>query len=295
LPIKRENYYQPFEREVDLTKTDLHIHTFESDGSLSVAEVIREAAKEGVKVLALTDHETTRGVQEAFTLSQEYDLEVIPGVELVTAFKGREVHLLGYFRQDTFESDPLQKRLKELRQQRTELAYEMVKRLQGDGFTLKWTEVERIANPEGAISKSHIMRALHQHENGNVDWPVIAKLFQPQGVAYLPFLEHPFEEAVDLIYACGGIPVLAHPGLLRDDGLVLELLAYRPIGLEVYYGYWEQREALISKYERIAREKALLATGGSDFHSLFGPVKLGGVEVDHECVPRLKDLLDKLI
>ncbi|WP_018211573.1 PHP domain-containing protein [Desulfitobacterium hafniense] len=273
------------------TAIDLHIHTIESDGSLSVAGVIQEAAGRGVRVLALTDHETTNGVPEAMELGQKHNLNIIPGVELITAFKGKEVHLLGYFSYAAMMHSDLQSRLKELRQQRTYLAFEMVKRLQKDGFTLKWAEVEKIANPEGAVSKGHIMRALHEHENGTVQWPVIAKLFQPYGIAYLPFLEHPFEEAVDLIYTCGGVPVLAHPGLLRDDRMVGELLSYRPMGLEVYYGYWEQREALIQNYKTIAQDKAILTTGGSDFHGLFGPVKLGEIEVPEQCSRELQTFL----
>ena len=139
---------------MNLTKIDLHIHTLESDGSLSVVDVIQEAVNQGIDILALTDHETTKGVQEAIELSQQYNFRIIPGLELVTAYKGKEVHLLGYFK--NISHPLLQRRLKELREQRTVLAYEMVKRLQQDGFTLKWAEVERIANPEGAVSKGHI-------------------------------------------------------------------------------------------------------------------------------------------
>ncbi|WP_445900294.1 PHP domain-containing protein [Desulfitobacterium sp. THU1] len=277
--------------EVNLTQIDLHIHTMESDGSLLVKDVIHEAFERGVRILALTDHETTNGVQSAMELSREYNIKVIPGVELVTAFKGHEVHLLGYFNSEVFFHSDLQSRLKELRDKRTALAYDMVKRLQGDGFTLKWSEVERIANPEGAVSKSHIMRALHEHEHGTIQWPSIAKLFQPYGVAYLPFLEHAFEDAVQLIYACGGVPVLAHPGLLENQELVGELLSYRPIGLEVYYGYWDQRETLIKYYEKLAKSKALFATGGSDFHGLNGPVKIGEVDVPLSCAQDLVSYL----
>lgn len=276
---------------MDQTTIDLHIHTMESDGSLPVADVIQEAAEQGVHILALTDHETTNGVQEAIELGEKHNVTIIPGVELVTAFRGKEVHLLGYFNIKAITHPYLQLRLKELRQQRTSLAYDMVKRLQDDGFTLKWAEVEKIANPEGAVSKGHIMRALHEHENGNIQWPSIARLFQPYGIAYLPFLEHPFEEAVNLIYECGGVPVLAHPGLLRNDDIIIELLSFRPIGLEVYYGYWEHREVLIRKYEDLARDKALFATGGSDFHGLYGPVKIGEINVPDQCAHDLKSFI----
>ncbi len=278
---------------MERTYIDLHVHTEESDGSLPVSEVIYLAANRGIRFLSLTDHETTNGIAEAVRLGEEEGIRIIPGVELVTAYKEREVHLLGYFKQESMANPYLQSRLKELRLQRTALAYDMVKRLQRDGFTVKWAEVEKVANPEGAVTKGHIMRAIQVHENGNVSWPSIAKLFQPYGIAYLPFLENPFEEAVDFIYECGGVPVLAHPGLLRDNQLVQELLSLRPIGLEVYYGYWENREALIVEYEKLAREKALFSTGGSDFHGLYGPVEMGQIDVPNHCAEDLINFLHK--
>ena len=278
---------------MDRTYIDLHVHTEESDGSLPVRDVIRIAAKQGIRVLSLTDHETTNGVAEALKIGKKQGIHIIPGVELVTAYRGREVHLLGYFKPETMKNDNFQSRLKELRVHRTALAYEMVNRLQRDGFTLKWAEVEDIASSEGAVTKGHIMRALYEHEHGNIHWPSIAKLFQPCGIAYLPFLENPFEEAVDFIYECGGVPVLAHPGLLKDNQLVHELLSLRPIGLEVYYGYWEKREALIADYEKLAREKALFSTGGSDFHGLYGPVDMGQIDVPKHCAEDLINFLER--
>lgn len=274
------------------TFIDLHVHTQESDGSLPVSEVICVAAEQGIRILSLTDHETTNGVGEAVRLGEKKDIRIIPGVELVTAFRGKEVHLLGYFKLNAIENSCLQSRLKELRYQRTALAYDMVKRLQKDGFTVKWAEVEKVANSEGAVTKGHIMRALHEHENGNIHWPSIAKLFQPYGIAYLPFLKNPFEEAIDFIYECGGVPVLAHPGLLRDIHLVQELLSVRPIGLEVYYGYWEKRETLIAEFEKLASEKALFSTGGSDFHGLYGPVNMGEIDVPKQCAEDLINFLN---
>ncbi|WP_425801944.1 PHP domain-containing protein [Desulfitobacterium sp. Sab5] len=272
---------------------DLHVHTKESDGSLSVNEVLELASKKGIQALSLTDHETTHGVEIARKYKDNFKLKIIPGVELVTAFQGHEVHLLGYFNDSCLENLSLQARLKELRYKRTSLAFDMVKRLQSEGLSLKWSEVEGVANPEGTVSKGHIMYVLHDQLNKNdVPWSVIAAFFQPGGAAYIPFLEHAFEDAVDLIYSCHGIPVLAHPGLLKDPQLVNQLLEYRPIGLEVYYGYWEKRADLIAKYEALGREKAILTTGGSDFHGPYSLVQLGQINVPNYCFDDLKFKLD---
>jgi 3',5'-nucleoside bisphosphate phosphatase len=271
---------------------DLHVHTEESDGSLPVSDVIRIAAEQKIRMLSLTDHETTKGVSVAVELGTSKGINIIPGVELVTAFRGREVHLLGYFNAEKIDNPCLQSRLQELRIQRTALAYDMVKCLQKGGYSLKWAEVEQVAKPEGAVSKGHIMRALYHHENGNIHWTSIAKLFQPCGIAYIPFLEHAFEDAVDFIFYCGGVPVLAHPGLLKDPKLVQHLLNYRPIGLEVYYGYWEKREILIKEFETLANEKALFSTGGSDFHGQYGLVNMGEIDVPSQCATDLMRYLN---
>lgn len=272
-------------------RIDLHVHTLESDGVHTVAEIIRLAVENGVGILALTDHESTQGVPEALRLGAEMGMTVIPGLELLTNYEEQEVHLLGYYA--SIDHPDLQARLKELRGRRTALAYEMVKRLQADGVPLTWPAVEKEASAEGAVSKGHIMRAMY---HGNMitpsfGWREVGAYFQPGGAAYLPFLEHRFEDAVDLIYATGGVPVLAHPGILRKREIVPQLLSYRPIGLEVYYGYWEHRQALIEYYEGLAKEKALFATGGSDFHGPFSPFEIGQLDVPLEEVNSLREYL----
>jgi len=272
-------------------KIDLHVHSTESDGVLSVAEIIDLAARVGVEVLALTDHESTQGVAEAQRLAASRGIKVIPGVEFLTVYQSMEIHLLGYF--STVENALLQSRLKILRQHRSRLAQNMVRILQEQGLPIQWTDVENEANQEVAISKGHIMRALyHGHLiTGKTSWQEVAGYFQPGGMAYIPFLEHPFAEAVDLIYATGGVPVLAHPGLIPHPRLISELLAYRPIGLEVYYGYWHNRQELINYFAGIAKDQAIIMTGGSDFHGSFSRVQLGEIDVPCTCVSALEEFL----
>lgn len=272
-------------------RIDLHIHTMESDGALSVQAIIDLALENGVGILAITDHESTQGVTEAKHLSAEAGLTVIPGLELMTYYQEQEVHLLGYY--SAVDHPDLQARLKELREQRTALAYDMVKRLQADGIPLTWSAVEREASAEGAVSKGHIMRAMYHGKMvaSSFGPREMGALFQPGGSAYLPFFEHRFEDAVDLIYATGGVPVLAHPGILHNQKIVPNLLRYRPIGLEVYYGYWEQRQSLIEHYTVLAKEHALFATGGSDFHGPFSPFKIGQLDIPLSGVSTLREYL----
>lgn len=272
-------------------KVDLHLHTVESDGSLSVEQVINHAMQRGVSIFSITDHESTQGIMVAQQLALKYNLRFIPGVEFLTSFNEQEVHLLGYYR--TVDNSILQNRLRELREHRTALAYDMVKKLQSYGISLKWSDVERQAGERVAISRGHIMRVLYKEKgfSKGVTWQQVSGLFQPGGIAYIPFLEHPYEEAVDLIFSTGGVPVLAHPGLLKNLKLVNELLSYKPIGLEVYYGYWDNRNNQINYFADLAGKKAILMTGGSDYHGPFSRIDIGEVPVPIQCVDSLHKYL----
>jgi 3',5'-nucleoside bisphosphate phosphatase len=275
-------------------RIDLHVHTQESDGSLTVEEVVNLAHSKDINVLAITDHESTEGVSKAEEMAKYFNIELIAGVELLTNFKGQEVHLLGYFKD--IHNSVLQTRLSEIRQQRTSLAYDMVQCLQKGGLSIDWEDVEREVGSIGAVSKGHIMRALFHRYSAikSKSWQDIAAYFRPGGIAYLPYLKHKFEDAVDLIFSSGGFPVVAHPGLLREPKMVFELLAYRPMGLEVYYGYWEQQMSLISYYAKVAAQFALLATGGSDYHGPFGQIQMGQMDVPFEGICKLRTFLAKV-
>jgi len=272
-------------------RSDLHIHTHESDGLLSVEEVINLAYANNVQTIAITDHESTQAVSKAESLAKELNIKVIPGVELLTSYQGHEVHLLGYF--NNVNHPVLQDRLKEIRAQRTDLAHDMVECLNSGGISLGWEDVEKEVGANGAVTKGHIMRAIYHQasDSSQKNWPEIAAHFRPGGVAHLPYLNHTFEDAVELVFSCGGLPVVAHPGLLWDPQMVFPLLAYRPIGLEVYYGYWERQSELIRYYTEVANKFAILATGGSDYHGPSGYVKLGQMDVPYDCVLKLRSYL----
>jgi len=273
-----------------LLKIDLHVHTQESDGLQSVEEVLNLAHANNVHILSITDHESTEGIAKAQSLAIPLNITIIPGVELLTNYQGSEVHLLGYFKD--INHPVLQARLRELREQRTALAYDMVECLKIDGLKLEWHDVERQVCAKGAVSKGHIMRAIYHGECGcQQNWRVIAEYFRPGGVAYLPYLLHTFEDAVDLIFACGGVPVLAHPGLMHNPKTIYELLAYRPIGLEVYYGYWDRQATLIPYYAEIAEKLSIVSTGGSDYHGPSGQIKIGQMNVPLEEVQKLQTYL----
>lgn len=262
---------------------DLHIHTTESDGFLTVEEVLSIAFKRGLSHISITDHDTTLGLEKALSMVDKYPIKIIPGIEFNTIYNNEEVHLLGYYK--SIDNDILQKRLKTIREDRTEITKSMVKKLRQDGINIEWHEVCAVASEHGIVCKTHIMYALRNkmREPQYLDWNLIASWFRPGGLAHIPYTGNPYEEAVDFIFRTGGLPVLAHPGLINNRSLIPELLRYKPIGLEVYYAYWKDQERIISSFSELSSKNAVLSTGGSDYHGFYSPVEIGGINVPFEC------------
>ncbi|RNC63152.1 MAG: 5'-3' exoribonuclease [Candidatus Dichloromethanomonas elyunquensis] len=272
-------------------KADLHIHTKESDGCLSVEEVLSVASQCGLQILAITDHETTSAAEKAQKSAYSFGVQIIPGVELSTVYQGEEVHLLGYYKD--IQNDLLQEKLLKIRREKTAITNLMLQKLNQNGIDLEWEEVIKSASQDGAVCKTHIMYALYNRspKNGRLDWNEVASWFRPGGLAYVPYLGNPYSEAVDFIFNTGGFPVLAHPGLIRNKALVNDMLSYKPIGLEVYYGYWDRRDEKVACFEEILKKSAVLSTGGSDYHGFFSPAGIGQVFVPGKCVTDLKEYL----
>lgn len=268
---------------------DLHIHTTASDGSVSPIEVVEAAAQSGITTISITDHESVEGCLEAALAGRSRGVQVLPGVELLTTYRGREVHLLGYLVDIT--SPVLSARLKELREQRNAAAYETVEKLQRHGFKIRWDQVQSAVPDNGVIGKNHILHAIREAgyiQSRGQAMEILRRYLAQDGLAYVEFSQHSFLDAVDLIRQSHGIPVVAHPALIHDDTLLQELLDLGGIGLEVYYYYLgDQREEWVNRYERMAREYGILATGGTDFHGVYAPVRLGEMNVPDRVVKEL--------
>lgn len=272
---------------------DLHIHTSASDGATPPRETLSEARSKGLGVISLTDHESIEGYLEVREEAPACGIKIITGVELLTVYADREIHLLGYLFNP--ECKLLLDRLKDLRHQRNQVASEIVDNLKKQGFDIEYSRVADIAQENVAIGKNHILHAIY--EAGYISTQdemvqVLRKYLARNTATYVEFTKNPLGEAVDLIQECGGIPVLAHPGLIRDDQLVREIIRrFRLPGIEVYYYYFGNREEMIQRYESLAREWGLLATGGSDYHGRFSPVPLGELQVPPSVVEKLEDYL----
>ncbi|WP_231115225.1 PHP domain-containing protein [Neomoorella thermoacetica] len=262
---------------MSLVYADLHIHTLASDGSLAPAAILELARQKGLKALSFTDHESLSGYIQVYNQARELGLELLPGIEMVTSFRGREIHLLGYNFDPT--APVLASALEEIRRERRIIARQVIRRLQNLGFNISWEQVEALIPPGGVLGKNHILQVLRHCgyiDNQEKTIEFLRRYLGPGGLAYIPYEGNPLPRAVALIHAAGGISVLAHPGLINDDTLVNCILEEGIDGLEVFYYYLgSKRRELIHSYYRLAKERHLLITGGTDFHGLYAPVALG--------------------
>ncbi len=266
---------------------DLHIHTTASDGVLSPAQVVRVAIDKGLEAIAITDHDTTDGVDQAVAAARSERLEVIPGIELSAEEGPREVHILRYY--IDHRDQALQERLAVLRRARRERAWKMVEKLDTMGASVSWERVLEIAGETSAFGRPHIAQALLERGYvGSVN-EAFDRYIGLRGPAYVSRYKLTPAEAVKMITDAEGLPVLAHPRGQEDVVPILSALGL--VGLEAYYPSYseEKRESLA----RLAQQHNLVATGGSDFHGYNGgdaALTLGEVPVPLESLQRLRTL-----
>jgi 3',5'-nucleoside bisphosphate phosphatase len=264
---------------------DLHTHSTASDGTFPPREVVRLAQERGLKAIALTDHDTIDGLQEAVAAGQEFGLEVIPGVEISAQYFQGSMHILGYFL--NYDNELLAQRLAVLKQARKDRNPQIIAKLNKLGIPLTMEQVEAISGG-GQVGRPHIARALYQGGYVRSLQEAFDVYLGNHGLAYVSKFRFPPEEAIAMIRDVQGVPVLAHPftlGLHTSETLrplLEELMALGLAGLECYYPeHSPVQEAL---YLSLARDLGLLITGGSDFHGDNKPeVSLGRIS----CQPLL--------
>ncbi|KPK21916.1 MAG: hypothetical protein AMJ76_01420 [Dehalococcoidia bacterium SM23_28_1] len=268
------------------SRADLHTHTTFSDGRLTPTELIERAVSRGLEVLAITDHDCTDGIAEALEAAHKHPrLLFIPGVELSTDLPQEEVHVLGYFLD--WRNPRFQDRLARLRRSRLERGQKMLAKLKGLGIDVSWQRVKEIAG-DGAVGRPHI--ALAMLEGGHISSleEAFDRYLSRNGPAYVEREKITPAEAVHLLTAASGLPVLAHPRDFQNlDPLVLQLKQAGLIGIEVYYqDYYQQA---IERLLAVARQHDLLPLGGSDFHGIGGAHErdLGDIPLPFQPVKQL--------
>jgi len=257
---------------------DLHSHTTASDGTLAPRELVRLAARHGVRVLAVTDHDSTAGVAEAIDEARELPpLEIVPGLEINCDVPGAEIHVLGYCLD--WETEWFQEFLRAQREERRQRVYRIAARLAELGIPIDPAEVFALVK-EGSAGRPHVAQVMVDHGYVKSVREAFDRYLSANGPANVPRKRFTPVEAVRIIRRARGVPVLAHPGLANRDELIPELVEAGLMGIETFYP--EHSAGQITMYREMCRHLGLVATGGSDFH---GPSVGGARYPGQEPVP----------
>lgn len=265
---------------------DLHIHTTASDGALTPTQIVRAAADTELGAIAITDHDTVDGIDEALKAGDEAGVLVVPGIE-ISAIYGRnvEVHMLGYFLDHHHPA--LLGELDVLRNGRTDRGRRMVEQLNSAGVQITFERVLEIAKG-GAIGRPHVARAIMEVGAASSLDSAFGRWLQEGCPGYAARHKISPAEAVRVILEAGGVACCAHVAKLNRDELLIELVEAGMQAIEVRHP--DHGSAGTKYYEKFAAKHGLIATGGSDSHCIEGGkrTEIGCVTVSVEVVERLR-------
>ncbi|NCC24840.1 MAG: PHP domain-containing protein [Deltaproteobacteria bacterium] len=255
---------------------DLHTHSTASDGTLPPGKLIREAARQGLKAIALTDHDTTAGLGEALRVAHELGMELIPGVELSVDFSPGFMHLLGLWLAP--EAPKLNAVLADLRHKRDTRNERIVSRLNELGIDITYDEVRELAG-EGSVGRPHLAQILVRKGVVSSVNQAFAEFLGSTGRAYIPKEKLTPERAVEVLLEEGATVILAHPYSLyqtpeEEEMTMVRLKNLGMTGIEAYYSLHDKKTT--KRYLSLAKRHGLLPTSGSDFHGYVKPdISLG--------------------
>ncbi|MEG1254446.1 PHP domain-containing protein [Clostridium sp.] len=243
---------------------EFHCHTTASDGRLTPSQVVELAKERNVKLLAITDHDTTEGIEEALSKGKELSLTIIPGIELSCNHNGESIHILGYFKDDGYKNKDLLDLLHNLKVNRETRAIAIVDNLE-KYFNIK-IEAENILKlSNGVIARPHIAQAIIQ-AGYDYDFQYIFNRFiGNDSPAYVPNKHISIDEGIDMLKKYNCVVVLAHPKLIRKTP-IREILKYGFHGIEAVYYQNFKRET--DEFTSLARVNNMIITCGSDFHGI---------------------------
>ena len=246
---------------------DLHCHSRFSDGSTNTESIIRYAKKSGLDYIALTDHDTLKGVESAKEYGKKYNISIITGVECSCLDKerGRSVHMLCYMPKDI---NTLQKALDKTLESRRKQKLQIIENVR-KMYDIEVEDVLRFVGESQSIYECHIMQALADKGYTNVICGDLMKeLMSSKGSCYVKTDYRDVRETVRIISDCGGIPVLAHPEEYDSLELAQELAEKKLLkGVEIYHP--RNSEKTRDVLSELAQKYDLIITGGSDCHGQF--------------------------
>ncbi len=264
---------------------DLHIHTTASDGYFKPAEAVQHAVDQGLRAMALTDHDNVDGISAAQE-SAGARMEVIPGIELSSSIESRDIHILGYFI-DT-DSAVLLEHLARCRGERVERAERMVAKLNRYGVPISM-EMVLEQSGLGSVGRPHIADAVVKAGYARTTGEVFRDYIGYGGVAYEEKLRVTPEEAIRIIHEANGLAFLAHPTLQLNEKYLYQILKAGLDGIETIHPFVS--DPAHTYYKRIASQHELLECGGSDSHGR-GDIPIGCRTIPYAWVERMKERMN---
>ncbi|GAA0179174.1 PHP domain-containing protein [Clostridium sediminicola] len=247
-----------------IKKGDFHLHTNASDGKLSPTEVVKLAKTEGLDIIAITDHDNTNGLEEGLLASKNQDIKIIPGIELTTTYNNESVHIVGYFRDTSYDTKDFQDFLKDLQNRRVTRGKEITNRLK-KFFNIEISFEKILKETNGLIARPHLARAIID-AGYDFSWDYIFdNIISNDSPAYVPNKKIEVSDGISLLKNLGAFVSLAHPTLLKKTP-VRNLLEMGFDGIEGIYPLNKKNEE--TKFRLLAKEFGILLTAGSDYHGL---------------------------
>ncbi len=266
-------------------KADLHAHTIESDGRLTREALFKKAKEKGLDYLAITDHDVCRHVEDNRRLARLYGIGYLPGIELSTLHEGRSVHILGYFRDDSYASEAMESYYETIRKGREERAKQFIENL-SRFYDISITYEAVHGHSDGIIARPHIARAIIERYPQYTKDETFEKFLGEHTRAYVPSTELSTAAGLKLLRRFDILTVLAHPGLIKED-VRKRVLEYEYDGLEAIYPLHDEKTE--AHYRRLAKSRGMLVSAGSDYHGIDGDSshgELGDVVLEGEDLER---------
>ena len=264
---------------------DFHCHTNESDGTLPPAELAAAMLARGVEIFAITDHDSLGAFPK---LGPDVAARVVSGIELNTTYRGNEVHVLGFG--FPLDAEEIGAAIAANRDHRSRRAEQMIEQLGRAGYTLDVASVRAEAgHAQSSLGRPHVARALIRAGYVADIETAFRTLLTSGKPGYVPSTYMLPHEAVELVGRSGGVAVLAHPGRLKDESIIEELVNAGLAGLEVFYPTHQPSQ--VAHYRELAARFGLVMTGGSDFHDLRYNPRGVGMEVERADISPFLDLV----
>lgn len=258
---------------------DLHTHSTSSDGSFPPKDVVKQAFEKGVKYLALTDHDTVSGIDEAMREANNLGIKLIPGIELSTEHNGESIHVLGYFKGDGYKNPELLKILDGLKKRRVKRAYEIVEKLE-KYFKIKLDINKVLAGGKDTIARPHIAKAIIYAGYPYDMTYIFNNIIGNDCKAYVPSTKMSTEEGIALLNKFNAFAFLAHPIHIKKSPLK-EILSFDFDGIEALYS--QNTPSQTNELFKIIKENNLLTSCGSDCHGILNDPKhaeIGSIPMD---------------